>query len=92
MIGGKAPSSYLKSVQDHTQVQMGDDAMNAILESHFIAPQSMREDNFEQFLTQRQQRLLAIVVQAMGKQAEMMAALPDDDEEDTDNEDFEVPE
>ncbi|MBF6617436.1 MAG: DUF262 domain-containing protein [Candidimonas sp.] len=92
MIGGKAPSSYLKSVQDHTQVQMGDDAMNAILESHFIAPQSMREDNFEQFLTQRQQRLLAIVVQAMGKQAEMVAALPDDDEEDTDNEDFEVAE
>lgn len=92
MIGGKAPSSYLKSVQDHTQVQMGDDAMNAILESHFIAPQSMREDNFEQFFTQRQQSLLAIVAQAMGKQAEMVVAMPDDDEEDTDNEDFEVAE
>lgn len=38
MIGGKAPSSYLRSVQDHSQVQMGDDAMNAILESHFITP------------------------------------------------------
>jgi len=92
MIGGKAPSSYLKSVQDHAQVQMGDDAMNAILESHFIAPQSMREDNFEQFFTQRQQSLLAIVAQAMGKQAEMVVAMPDDDEEDTDNEDFEVAE
>lgn len=92
MIGGKAPSSYLKSVQDHAQVQMGDDAMNTILESHFIAPQSMREDNFEQFFTQRQQSLLAIVAQAMGKQAEMVVAMPDDDEEDTDNEDFEVAE
>lgn len=92
MIGGKAPSSYLKSVQDHAQVQMGDDAMNAILESHFIAPQSMREDNFEQFFTQRQQSLLTIVAQAMGKQAEMVIALPDDDEEDADNEDFEVAE
>lgn len=92
MIGGKAPSSYLKSVQDHAQVQMGDDAMNAILESHFITPQSLREDDFEQFFTQRQQSLLAIVVQAMGKQAEMVATLPDDDEEDTDTENFEVSE
>ena len=32
------------------------------------------------------------VVQAMGKQAEMAVALPDGDEEDTDNEDFEVAE
>lgn len=92
MIGGKAPSSYLKSVQDHAQVQMGDDAMNAILESHFIAPESMRDDDFEQFFTQRQQSLLAIIVQAMGKQAEMVVALPDVDEEGTDHEDFEVAE
>ncbi len=93
MIGGKAPSSYLKSVQDHAQVQMGDDSMNAILESHFIAPQSMREDDFEQFFTQRQQSLLAIVAQAMGKQADTAVAVPDDDdEEDTDNEEFEVAE
>ncbi|MNV63640.1 hypothetical protein D3C71_1562440 [compost metagenome] len=92
MIGGKAPSSYLKSVQDHAQVQMGDDAMNAILESHFIAPQSMREDDFEQFFALRQQSLLAIVAQAMGKQADMTIAMPDGNEEDTDNEDFEVAE
>lgn len=92
MIGGKAPSSYLKSVQDHAQVQMGDDAMNAILESHFIAPQSMREDNFEQFFALRQQSLLAIVAQAMGKQADMTIAMLDGNEEDTDNEYFEVAE
>lgn len=93
MIGGKAPSSYLKSVQGHAQVQMGDDAMNAILESHFIAPQSMRVDDFEQFFAQRQQSLLAIVAQAMGKQADMAVAVPDDgDEEYTDNEEFEVAE
>lgn len=92
MIGGKAPSSYLKSVQDHAQVQMGDDAMNAILESHFINPQSMREDDFELFFAQRQQSLLAIVAQAMGKQADMAVAGPDDDEEGTDNEEFEVAE
>ncbi|MNZ11425.1 hypothetical protein D3C78_282890 [compost metagenome] len=92
MIGGKAPSSYLKSVQEHAQVQMGDDAMNAILESHFIAPQSMREDDFEQFFALRQQSLLAIVAQAMGKQADMTIAMPDGNEEDTDNEDFEVAE
>ncbi len=92
MIGGKAPSSYLRSVQDHSQVQMGDDAMNAILESHFITPQSLREDDFNQFFALRQQSLLAIVAQAMGKQADMTVAVPDDDEQDTDNEDFEVAE
>lgn len=92
MIGGKAPSSYLKSVQDHAQVQMGNDAMNAILESHFIAPQSMREDDFEQFFALRQQSLLAIVAQAMGKQADITLSMPDGNEEDTDNEDFEVAE
>ncbi|MCV3290217.1 DUF262 domain-containing protein [Aeromonas media] len=92
MIGGKAPSSYLKSVQDHAQVQMGNDAMNAILESHFIAPQSMREDDFEQFFALRQQSLLAIVAQAMGKQADMTIAMLDGNEEDTDNEYFEVAE
>lgn len=92
MIGGKAPSTYLKSVQEHTQVQMADDAMNAILESHFITPQTMREDDFEQFFTLRQQSLLSIVAQAMGKQTDMVVALPDDEEEGTDNEDFEVTE
>ncbi|MDI3659617.1 DUF262 domain-containing protein [Pseudomonas aeruginosa] len=92
MIGGKAPSSYLRSVQDHSQVQMSDDAMNAILESHFITPQSLREDDFNQFFALRQQSLLAIVAQAMGKQADMTVAVPDDDEQDTDNEDFEVAE
>ncbi|WP_421273879.1 GmrSD restriction endonuclease domain-containing protein [Aeromonas veronii] len=92
MIGGKAPSSYLKSVQEHAQVQMGDDAMNVILESHFIAPQSMREDDFEQFFALRQQSLLAIVAQAMGKQADMTITMPDGNEEDTNNEDFEVAE
>ncbi|MGN5290258.1 GmrSD restriction endonuclease domain-containing protein [Aeromonas sp. 11P] len=92
MIGGKAPSSYLKSVQEHAQVQMGDDAMNDILESHFISPQSLREDDFEQFFALRQQSLLAIVAQAMGKQADMTIAMSDGNEEDTDNEDFEVAE
>lgn len=92
MIGGKAPSSYLKSVQEHAQVQMGDDAMNTILKSHFIAPQSMREDDFEQFFALRQQSLLAIVAQAMGKQADMTIVMTDGNEEDTDNEDLEVAE
>lgn len=89
MIGGKAPSSYLKSVQEHVQVQMGDDAMNAILKSHFIDPQSMRADDFEQFFAERQQRLLAIVAQAMGKQADSsVPAL--NDEEDFESEELEV--
>lgn len=90
MIGGKAPSSYLKAVQDHTQVQMDDDAMNAILKSHFIDPQSMRDDDFEQFFAQRQQSLLAVVAQAMGKPADIAIAMADADEEDADSEECEL--
>ncbi|MGH8432978.1 MAG: GmrSD restriction endonuclease domain-containing protein [Pseudomonas sp.] len=81
MIGGKAPSSYLKSVQEHAQVQMDDEAMNAILKSHFIDPQSMRADDFERFFAERQQRLLAIVARAMGKQADSNVPVLDDEED-----------
>ena len=73
MIGGKAPSNYLKSIQSHKQVGMNDEAFNAILESHRIDPTSLREDNFEMFCLHRQESLLVIVELAMGKKVEREA-------------------
>jgi len=67
MIGGKAPSSYLASIQSHKQVGLDDGGMNAILESHHIDPVSLRADAFEQFYERRKQSLLDIVERAMGK-------------------------
>lgn len=67
MIGGKAPSSYLASIQAHKQVGLDDNGMDGILESHRIDPTSLRADAFEQFYERRKQRLLELVEYAMGK-------------------------
>ena len=67
MIGGKAPSSYLASIQAHKQVGLDDPAMNTILSSHSIDPASLRADDFNKFYERRQESLLEIVERAMGK-------------------------
>jgi hypothetical protein len=67
MIGGKAPSSYLSTIQLHKQVGLNDDAMNAILLSHYIDPATLRADDFNQFYEQRKNNLLEIVERVMGK-------------------------
>lgn len=70
MIGGKAPSSYLASIQTHKQVGLDNSGMNAILESHRIDPAALRADAFEQFYELRKESLLDIVELAMGKAVE----------------------
>lgn len=75
MIGGRAPSEYLARLQDHKQVQLGDEAMDAILEGHRIPTQALRADDFGAFYQQRKQNLLEIIEKAMGKKA-----LPGSDE------------
>ena len=67
MIGGKAPSNYLASIQAHKQVGLNDPAMNTILSSHSIDPASLRADDFNKFYERRQESFLEIVERAMGK-------------------------
>ncbi len=67
MIGGKAPSIYLDSIQSHKQVGLDDAGMNAILDSHRIDPVALRTDAFEQFFEARKKSLLEIVERAMDK-------------------------
>lgn len=67
MIGGKSPADYLSQIQNHQQVGLSDEDMDAILESHFISPQLLRTDDFEAFFENRKQQLLALIEQAMGK-------------------------
>ncbi len=80
MIGGKAPSNYLASLQTHKQVGLDDAAMDQILESHCIDPATLRGDHFEGFYASRQEKLLAIVEQAMGKSVERDAVDESGDE------------
>ncbi len=80
MIGGKAPSSYLVSIQSHKQVGLDDETMDAILESHRIDPATLRADDFQYFYKRRQESLLAIIEQAMGKAIEREAGDETSDE------------
>ncbi|MCO5081828.1 MAG: hypothetical protein M9955_09260 [Rhizobiaceae bacterium] len=67
MIGRKAPSEYLGSIQSHKQVGLQDAAMDAIVSSHLIDAATLRSDDFELFYERRRQSLLDLVEQAMGK-------------------------
>ncbi len=69
MIGGQAPSVYLKKVQSHKTVQLDDAAMDAILRSHLVEPAALRSDDFEAFYAARKLSLLAVVENAMSKKA-----------------------
>ena len=73
MIGGKAPSLYLNTIQSHPQVGLTDADMDAVLQSHCIDVAAMRADDFSGFLTTRQEQLLVMIESAMGKSIERFA-------------------
>lgn len=67
MIGGSAPSVYLRKLQEHKQVQLRDEAMDALLASHRIDAKALRADDFSAFYQARKAALLALIEAAMGK-------------------------
>lgn len=67
MIGGHAPSAYLRALQNHPTVGLDDPQMNELLKSHRIDPEPMRADDFDEFYGRRKQALLELVESAMGK-------------------------
>jgi hypothetical protein len=66
-IGGDAPSVYLQRLQSEKQVQLSDEDMDQILETHAVSPQLLRQDDFKRFIEDRRQRLLRLIEKAMGK-------------------------
>lgn len=81
MIGGVAPSQYLSKIQHHRQVQLSDDGMNSIIESHFISSAALRNDDFDIFYEARKASLLLLIERVMGKVLLTGAATPDEFEE-----------
>lgn len=67
MIGGSAPSDYLRKLQQHKQVQIDDNAMDLLLESHRIPAGRLRDDDFAGFYQARKKALLGLIEGAMGK-------------------------
>lgn len=71
IIGGKAPSEYLRNLREKHGVSDTDETKN--LESHFIDVKLLRSDDFEGFFDARLRELLTRIGAAMGKQ---LAVLP----------------
>jgi hypothetical protein len=69
MIGGDAPSNYLKKLQQHAQVQADDKEIEVILTGHCIPPTELRNDDFHGFYQSRKLRLMSLIEKAMGKKA-----------------------
>ena len=80
MIGGKAPSEYLKQIQTHKNVQLDDAGMDQILATHYIDPQSLRANDYEEFIERRRQALIKLISQVMGKAVVVTGEAVADDE------------
>jgi hypothetical protein len=65
IIGGKAPSRYLPTIQQKAGVV--DERMDIILKSHLIAPELIKADDFQSFFAAREDALLERIERAMGK-------------------------
>jgi hypothetical protein len=89
IIGGVAPSKYLKSLDKRGGI--GASKMDQILATHLIAAEALRADNFEAFFEARRHGLLDLIGEAMGKSPVAAAdpseptGEPIDDEDDTDD-------
>jgi len=67
MIGGNAPSYYLRALQNHKQVGLDDADMDGLVRSHRVNPQTLRSDDFDAFYEDRGRELCTIIERAMGK-------------------------
>ena len=65
LIGGDAPSVYLKRIEDKQGLSSA--KLDAILRTHLIDPQFLRNDDFDGFFKARMEVLAGIVGEAMGK-------------------------
>ncbi|HPF22430.1 MAG TPA: DUF262 domain-containing protein [Hyphomonas sp.] len=71
IIGGIAPSEYLAKLEsgNNSAPPISGQTLDHYLQSHLIEPALIRADRFDDFMVERQKRLLALIEQAMGKAA-----------------------
>jgi hypothetical protein len=65
ILGGKAPSEYLASLEKNHKVNP--DRLDQMLRSHLVEPGLIRTDAFDDFLCARAGRLLDLIEDATGK-------------------------
>ncbi len=64
-MGGRAPSSYLATIEDREGIASA--TLDELLRSHDIDPLALRRDDFAQFFDRRFERLLKQIESVMGK-------------------------
>ena len=67
IIGGRAPSDYLERLDKRRGTSSSD--TDSVLESHRIPASHLRKDDFKAYAAERSRLLVALVEQAMGKEA-----------------------
>jgi hypothetical protein len=65
IIGSKAPSEYLDRLGRSAEVSS--EEMNRILQSHYIEPTHLRNDDFDAFIAAREEAIAQAIANAMGK-------------------------
>lgn len=80
IIGGVAPSEYLKKLEKGNDVSPAIPAerLDSFVKSHLIDPTLLRADDFDGFMVDRQRRLLQLIGEATGKDASV-GGLEDED-------------
>lgn len=85
IIGGSAPSEYLKKLETGDQYTPAVETMRLeeYLRSHLIEPSLLREDRFYDFMEDRQLKLLGLIESATGKtlSSEAVKGILEDGEE-----------
>ena len=82
MIGDKAPSDYLRQLQSHKSVGLSDGEMDAVLKTHCLDPEPLRQNDYDGFIETRRRLLLERIAAAMGKPfADSGEVVADDDGE-----------
>ena len=71
IVGGVAPSEYLSKLEQGNATTPAIDRahLDSYLRSHLIDPALLRSDKFEEFMIDRQKKLLALIEKATGKTA-----------------------
>ena len=85
IIGNKAPSDYIKAIQDNQHVKLTDAEMDKILATHAINPRDLRANDFDAFYESRKAALLALIEKTMGKASSETAEMPDEDDDEADD-------
>ena len=71
IIGGRAPSVYLRSLAKNAETT--DETIDHNVQSHQISATDLRNDDFKAVVHAREQALIALVSQAMGKDVQIDA-------------------